>query len=67
MTFPIDTLGRPPVMKPIQPKGPDVRPALRCEDKDGRAVVYLPSTGPNTVTEDKDKPITMPMPPWGVS
>jgi hypothetical protein len=38
MTPPIDLVGRPPIMKPSTPKPPEVRPALRCEDKGGRAV-----------------------------
>jgi len=42
MTHPSDLVGRPPKMKPMVPKIPEARPALRCEDKDGRAVVYVP-------------------------
>ncbi|MGR1583370.1 hypothetical protein ACSSNL_18145 [Thalassobius sp. S69A] len=42
MTHQIDILGRPPIMKAVTPKMPEIRPALRCEGRDGRAVVYVP-------------------------
>ncbi len=63
MTHPSDLVGRPPKMKPMVPKIPEARPALRCEDKDGRAVVYVPyaATSAGTITA----PITMPALPWG--
>ncbi|MGR1582460.1 hypothetical protein ACSSNL_13460 [Thalassobius sp. S69A] len=64
MTHQIDILGRPPIMKAVTPKPPEIRPALRCEDKDGRAVVYVPyATGTSKV--DGAAPVTMPATPWG--
>lgn len=62
MTHQTDLVGRPPIMKPMAPKPLDIRPALRCEDKGGRAVVYVPyaATSSGTITA----PVTMPAPPW---
>ena len=52
MTHQIDILGRPPIMKAVTPKLPEIRPALRCEGRDGRAVVYVPyaATSAGTIT-----------------
>lgn len=63
MTHPIDLVGRPPIMKPIHPKPPEIRPALRCEDRDGRAVVYVPHSTSNSAGA-AGTPVTMPAPPW---
>lgn len=63
MTYQTDLVGRPPIMKPVEPKPLDIRPALRCEDRDGRAVVYVPyaATSAGTISA----PVTMPAIPWG--
>lgn len=59
MTYPIDILGRPPVMRPGAKGAQEARPALRCEDRQGRTVVYVPCLG-----QSGPDPVTLPTLPW---
>ena len=66
MSFEIDLLGRPPVMRPFERAPREDRRPLPRETRDGVTIAHVPRVG-TASTVGLTAPITMPTAPWEVS
>lgn len=65
MTYPVDLLGRPPVLRPIVPKVAGDRPALRRDVRGDKIVVRVPYASTNSGA-GLTAPVTLAAAPWEV-